>query len=183
MGISMKGLAKYVWLPTWILAWGSYVANTHPEVVTTAWSVVWAVDGILSPMYNTAVEAVSKLPVVWEAAPFAFPMVAWGSLGYKLADLIGIENKILKHATAITGTWLWAAASQTVLAPYLWLYWVYRTGKFLHDKQVLQRTFNTVVNSIMKVSEATKKLLVDPFIAMKKWLIDNQFEKPNYKYN
>ncbi len=174
----MKWLAKYVGLPA-ALVWGvTYLWNTHPEVFEASTSVVWAVDWVLSWVYEPAMEVLSATPLVWAAAPFAFPTIAGWSLGYKLADVIWVENKVLKHLTAITGAWLWFAASQSVLAPYLGMYWMYKAGKVILDKKLVPRLFKWTTNVVSDTVTTAVRSIVEPFVAWYDWLVKNQWAKP-----
>jgi len=173
--------AKKIWVPASLVWWATYLWLEHPEVFETVWTVAGTVDNLISPMYNTALNAMETVPF-GEFAPFAFPMVAWYEWGKKLADLLKVEKEYLRTWLWLLWAWAWFVASKSVLAPYLWVYWMYKTWKILYDKQVVQRLTKWVFNPIMKVTEASKKLLIDPFISIKKWFIDNQFEKPSYTY-
>ena len=179
----------------WVLSavgGGLYLWGKYAEPIAEAiWTVAWAMHAVVEPTYNTWMNVLSQVPYVWEAAPFAFPVVGWAALGYKAAEKLGtyklwqalwFDTKIWKGILSIVWWWAWYVASQSVLAPYLGLYWLYKTGKIAYDKQIPQRLLNWVVNPLMKVAEGTKKLAIDPFIAAKKWFIDNQFEKPNISY-
>ena len=123
----MKFPKKTVW--TLALWWGLYYlwSNYAPEIWNTVGTVVWWIQWILEPMSNAINSWVETL--VWTAAPFAFPMIAWWYAGKKLSDAMWIEWKWKKRAMSALWVWVWAwlwfAASSTVLAPALTVAWTW----------------------------------------------------------
>jgi hypothetical protein len=73
------------------------------------------------------------------AAPFAFPMIAGGYAGKKLADVMKIEWEIKNWLVTAGGVWAWAlaaaAATGTAFAPLLTVAWAwyawYKTFQWL----------------------------------------------------
>lgn len=114
-------------------AWAATYLNFSNEVWTVVWAVHWVVDTTSNVVHNVLTQPVLE-PVVWAAAPFVFPTVAWAKVGAKLADWMAIEWKWKKRAMTI-GWWVaWAALSTSVVAPYLTVAWAwlsaYYTAKY-----------------------------------------------------
>lgn len=107
-------------------AW--YLASSYASGVwNTIWTVAWAVDQIFE-LWSGVINSISE-PIIWSAAPFAFPMIAWWYMGKKLSDAMAIEWKWKKRAVSITWVWIWAwlwvAASASALSPYLTVAWAW----------------------------------------------------------
>lgn len=93
----------------------SFGTTAAETVGVTDW-VVNLVNGVIEKWANL----VENVPLIWEAAPFAFPVIAglkwWNMLANKLFHE---DSKMLKRLTTIAG-WVvgWVAAT-TVASPYL----------------------------------------------------------------
>jgi len=121
---------KTVWTAAILGAWYLWAKEYVPEVAEATSTIVGWVQWVLeyaSEGINTATET-----VIGTAAPFAFPMIAGGYLGKKVADSMKIEWDTMRRVASVAGIWAWAslwyAAAGSFLAPALTVAWAWYAG-------------------------------------------------------
>lgn len=113
---------KTLW--TTAALWVVWATSNHyfPEqfwnIVSSVWTwienVLWNAWEIINSWSEFVLE-----PIVWSAAPFAAPMIAWAYGMNKIADLLNIESKGLRTAMTIWWWIAWTLAATTAASPYL----------------------------------------------------------------
>ena len=171
-------LAKWVWIPSALGVWW-YAAMQNPEIQDA--SLQFA--GWVSKIMETWLEGLSKIPIVWDAAAFAAPVIGWGTIWYKLVNTLNIEGKYLKPLSSAVwiGVWasLWFMASKSVLAPYLAAYWIYKTWKSMVDKNLIPRFVKGIgsgmANTWVNIARVPAEFVSSIYDALQ----ENSFQKPN----
>lgn len=119
----MKSITKW-WLGAatawaWTLGvdaareWADWWQTATEIAGATGWVVDW-VNDIISSWTNL----VENIPIVWQAAPFAFPVIAGAKWAHMLASKYGPDSMWFKWlATATWGALGWAAT-----LTFLWKY-------------------------------------------------------------